>query len=220
MPDTKSQDDTGAQSVPSTSATAGDPSKSEQPPEKVVGPNEADAVISDATKPESTADDNAGEPSRYSDRKATHDEFLKARHFLGEVAVGRREIPRSPAEVEADALAAGMTIEEARRASQAVRSSRATPPKLRVRIDEYTEALIILLSYQLSVPKSEVISSALRFMARQLTERSVVNQNELAVLLHAYQHALGDLAIVVMELRELAIAVADQESVILDPEAP
>ena len=56
-------------------------------------------------------------------------------------------------------------------------------------------------------------------MARQLTERSVVSQNELAVLLHGNQHALEDLAISVMELHELAIAVADQENFTLDPEA-
>lgn len=181
-------------------------------------PDKADHVAPKEAGANST-DDDQGDECRYSDRKATHEEYLRAKHFLCEIAIGKREIQRSPADVEAESLAAGKTVGEARRASQAVRATQTNRPKLRVRLGEYSVALITLLSYQLCIPKSEVIDNALRFMARQLTERSVVSQNELAVLLHGNQHALEDLAISVMELHELAIAVADQENFTLDPEA-
>jgi len=85
------------------------------------------------------------------------------------------------------------------------------------RVDEYSEALMTCLAYHLDIPESRTVALALAFMARQLTNRTVTSQNELAVLLHGTQYATHDLAIEVREFRELALAVADQESFTIDP---
>jgi hypothetical protein len=88
------------------------------------------------------------------------------------------------------------------------------------RTDAYSDALIIFLSHHLGIPRQKVVSLALGFTARQLTNRTVTSQNELAVLLHGLQYAVQDLAIEAREFRELAVSVADQESYIMDPPKP
>jgi hypothetical protein len=85
------------------------------------------------------------------------------------------------------------------------------------RTDAYSEALIIFLAHHLGIPKNKVVSLCLAFTARQLTNRTVTSQNDLAVLLHGLQFAVHDLAIEAREFRELALNVADQESYIMDP---
>jgi len=85
------------------------------------------------------------------------------------------------------------------------------------RTSVYGDALLTYLSHHLGISKGRVVALALAFIARQLTNRTVTSQNELAVLLHGTQFAVHDLAIEVREFRELALAVADQESFTVDP---
>jgi len=85
------------------------------------------------------------------------------------------------------------------------------------RTDAYSAALIIFLSRHLGIPRNKVVSLCLGFTTRQLTNRTVTSQNELAILLHGLQYAVQDLAIEAREFRELAVSIADQESYIMDP---
>jgi hypothetical protein len=85
------------------------------------------------------------------------------------------------------------------------------------RTDAYSYALIIFLSRHLGVPKNQVVSLCLGFTARQLTNRSVTSQNDVAMLLHGLQFAVQDLAIEARESRALAVSLADQESYIMHP---
>jgi len=88
------------------------------------------------------------------------------------------------------------------------------------RTDGYSYALIVFLSHHLGVRKNEVVSLALGFTARHLTNRSVTSQNDVAMLLHGLKFAAQDLAIEAKEIRELAVNIADQESYIMDPFKP
>jgi hypothetical protein len=83
------------------------------------------------------------------------------------------------------------------------------------RTDAYSYALIIFLSRHLGVPKNQVFSLCLGFTARQLTNRSVTSQNDVAMLLHGLKFAVQNLAVEAKEIRELAVNVADQESYIM-----
>ena len=85
------------------------------------------------------------------------------------------------------------------------------------RTDAYSYALIIFLSRHLGVPKNQVVSLCLGFTARQLSNRSVTSQNDVAMLLHGLQFAVQDLAIEARESRALAVSLADQESYIMHP---
>ena len=141
----------------------------------------------DAKNGPMSASDGPESGKAVEDNQESQNEYDKAKAMLYDIASGARNNPKD--------------FEKTRQS----------------RTDAYSYALIIFLSRHLGVPKNQVVSLCLGFTARQLTNRSVTSQNDVAMLLHGLQFAVQDLAIEARESRALAVSLADQESYIMHP---
>ena len=83
-----------------------------------------------------------------------------------------------------------------------------------VKVSEYGYAAASHLAHLLGMSRKEVITLALCHYARALTSAPVVTQHDLAMLTKGMQFVVQDLTLEVAEMSKLALAVADQESVL------
>lgn len=87
-----------------------------------------------------------------------------------------------------------------------------------MRLSPYASALVTYLSRQLRVSKTEAVAIGLSAYLRQLDQRTLATENDIAVLIHQLQFAVQDLAWEVVQLQESTGQVVDRESFTLDPE--
>ena len=83
-----------------------------------------------------------------------------------------------------------------------------------VKLSDYAHATATHLCHVLGMNRKEVITLALCHYARALTSAPVVTQHDLAMLTKGMQFVVADLTLEVAEMSKLALAVADQESVL------
>lgn len=84
------------------------------------------------------------------------------------------------------------------------------------KISNQANDMLIYLQLLTGHNRKEIITLAVMEYIRFLTSRAITSQNDLALLTQGLQYALHDLALETQAFSELAVQVADQESLTVD----